>query len=228
MKFPLKPVILWLVVALSAVVGSSCGKPPGAAAPHVTKPPDMAVAFSEDREVTNELGRFTIKIQTLPDLVVTSGKVVACDAFVLDNTPLTTKIPPGKYPVILSIARFATDQRIAYALLQISTNPPVKWQFDRAYGVDSGTGCFADKDAILLLEKRTDRNPDAYNDVIKLMEKTYQPTWSWGNIILDAATGLNQIAFSSGFGDGGYDTFIGYDNDGKIAAVVTDFSILNP
>jgi hypothetical protein len=227
------PKYLFCLNGLLVLALSSCSKPQdgganGTAASHAAKPPDMAVAFAAGRELTNELGHFTLKIQRLPELIVTSGKVIACDAFVFEDVPLKEKLPPGKYQVILSIAQFSNDQRVACAQLQVSTNPPVKWQLGSSYGVDSGTGCFMDQDAGRLMEKKLAANPNSFNDVIKAMEKTYQPTWSWGNIILNPASGLNQIAFSSGFGDGGYDTFVGYDSADKIACIVTDFGIINP
>jgi hypothetical protein len=44
---------------------------------------------------------------------------------------------------------------------------------------------------------------------------------------LDDATGTNMIAFSSGWGDGCYASYRGYDADDKIACLVTDFDVLD-
>ncbi len=48
------------------------------------------------------------------------------------------------------------------------------------------------------------------------------------NFCVDEATGANIIAFSSGWGDGCYASYWGYDADGKIACLITDFGVFGP
>ncbi|MBE8964717.1 DUF4241 domain-containing protein [Nostocales cyanobacterium LEGE 12452] len=40
---------------------------------------------------------------------------------------------------------------------------------------------------------------------------------------IDKSTQLNIIAFSSGYGDGIYPTYFGYDTEDKIVNIVTEF-----
>jgi len=55
------------------------------------------------------------------------------------------------------------------------------------------------------------------------MDKTYRDTWSWLNMKFGDG---NLIAFSSGEGDGLYGTYAGFDSQGEVAIVVTDFMVL--
>jgi hypothetical protein len=103
-------------------------------------------------------------------LALPSGKIIACDA--LGSTdgynPFSTNVPPGSYPVTLSVANFDfvdsrgskyCDSRVAYAMVRFKEHTPVQWKMALrdgeddcglsggevfGYGVDSGTGCFMD------------------------------------------------------------------------------------
>jgi hypothetical protein len=67
------------------------------------------------------------------------------------------------------------------------------------------------------------RQNDFFETMIAEMEKTYTPTWSW----LDMSFGEgNLLAFSSGYGDGVYATYVGYEAGGEICIVVTDFGVV--
>jgi Protein of unknown function (DUF4241) len=44
---------------------------------------------------------------------------------------------------------------------------------------------------------------------------------------VDPGSGTNVVAFSSGFGDGAYPSFVGLDRDGRPAVVLTDFGVLD-
>ncbi|NET37521.1 MAG: DUF4241 domain-containing protein [Cyanothece sp. SIO1E1] len=46
----------------------------------------------------------------------------------------------------------------------------------------------------------------------------------WANVVVNEANGANVIAFSSGWGDGGYASYWGYDAKGNLASLVTDFA----
>jgi hypothetical protein len=44
----------------------------------------------------------------------------------------------------------------------------------------------------------TDESDQFYDRLDDVQDKTYLLAWSWGDLILDEATGANIIAFSSG------------------------------
>ncbi len=204
----------------------------------------LSEAFQDglQREDPN-YGLITLHHHTLGELVLTSGKVVACDPFVNpEGTPFAVQVSPGRYPVIVSVAALAktNDQRIAYAMLKVSDQLPARWEMATTegqnineleedeifcYPVDSGTGCFMDTQAGQHLLQRGKEGTD---QLLGIMNQTYMLTWSRADMRVDDVTGANIIAFSSGWGDGCYASYWGYDADGKIACLVTDFGVLGP
>ena len=102
------------------------------------------------------------------------------------------------------------------------------------YPVDFATGCFTDADVLSTLEANeatrtdvADESKQFYHRLDDMQDKTYLPTWSWADLIVDETTGANVIAFSSGFGDGFYTSYWGYDASDQRVALVTDFGVLD-
>ena len=194
----------------------------------------------------------TISTHDIGELVLTSGRLLACDLLMVPDDRYFIKrgLKPGCYPVVLSVADFrpAGDTRVACALLRVSEKPIVKWEVAAinepdperteerwGYGVDSGTGSFMDIDAAqviapLVWEKSGERDKfEEFCDRV-LAEMEQHPLGShgvanWANILVNGSTEANVITFSSGWGDGGYASFWGYDASGEPAALVTDFAL---
>ena len=181
----------------------------------------------------------TLVHRPVGSLLLPTAQLVACDPLVIpEMEPFSFPMPQGQFPVILSIAQMAEDQRVAFATIRFNQTAPVVWDMltiegqddsklkeDEFFGypVDSGTGCFMDREAGRILDGRMREQSDYYETLIAEMEKTYQHTWSWLNIDFDD---VNLVAFSSGYGDGAYPTYLGYSPDGEVAAVVTDFAVI--
>ncbi len=208
---------------------------------------DYSKAFIEGRTVETDYGPATLRTHNIGELSVPTGLIVACDPFVFfDSIPFTTKIPPGSYPVLLSVERRGTDERVAFALLQISREDAVRWELavrpdqsmavlkdDEFYGypVDSGTGCFMDCEAAKVFLKKLEDEvwTDDYsysNQMMSDMKKNYVHTWDWGNFELEGVAG-NLIAFTSGLGDGLYPSYFGFDAYGNVTGLVTDFGFVD-
>ena len=209
--------------------------------------PNFAKAFFNDRTVETEYGTTVFKPHQIGELIVPSGFIVACDPLTFfDSIPFTNQIPAGVYPVILSVACFKDDQRIAYAKLHINHQPTVRWEMallpDQdvsslkkdeffGYSVDAGIGCFMDSVAATIFLKKFE--DEAFSDnyafsdfVLAEMEKNYVSTWDWANIKTDETDG-NLIAFTAGLGDGAYPSYFGFDINGKVTSLVTDFQIID-
>lgn len=216
--------------------------------------PDLARALEsvpqalvDGLTVGNGRERATLYHRHVGDLIVTSGAVVACDPKWIEEStvwPFTTLAPPGAYPVILSIAHFTRDQCVAYATLRCRAHQPVRWdvatfpkeamsaeyEADQipAYSVDAGIGCFMDADAARVWARRI--NTVAYADQVinDEMDRNGVDTCSWATISLEPETPANLMAFSAGAGDGSYASYFGYDADGAIVCLVTDFALFSP
>ena len=188
-----------------------------------------------------DYGSGVLTYDKIGELIVKSGSIVACDPLCLSNIePFIIPVPNGSFPVFLSDIDFIWGYHIvAEAVLNFSNEDVVEWKSALVkkqdpfysgkeiseYTVDSGIGCFMDAEvAKLLLSKMKDENyADKITDEI---EKSFSETMSLANIEINSETGGNLIAFSTGFGDGIYSSQIGYDKNGKIACIVTDFDIL--
>lgn len=215
---------------------------------------DLHLALKDGQEVESAEERITLRRRAIGELIVTSGRIVACDPKWLEQAepPFLTPIAPGHYPVNLSIAHFPDgNQRVAYATVQVQECAPVRWEIARregdavgaahasAYSVDSGKGCFMDAALLYLLIERSAADADdetfyermnigaGYEDAIdEAMERTRVPTWGWANISPEPGSIANMVVFSSGLGDGAYATYAGHDADNGLVCFTTDFALL--
>ncbi len=197
----------------------------------------LVAALSDDMR----LGDTVLKHHSVGDLLLTTGKLVACDPVVFPEAEhFDLLLPKGSFPVVLSVAMLGNDQRVAFAIIRFRNTAPVAWDILRVegedssalkaddyfgYPVDAGIGCFMDAKAGRELQGLMKKNPNYYEVLSAEMDKTYVHTWSWLNFKL--GDGLqNIVAFSSGFGDGVYATYAGFDADGEVSVVVTDFGVV--
>lgn len=201
-------------------------------------------AASQASMLTNWLGALTVEQRFIGELSAPSGKIVACDPLIIsDPEPFDLFVPAGRYGVSVSIIRRVEngDQRTATALLRLSEAQPRSWQMAVlagqntadlkagevfCYGVDAGTGCFMDVEAARWLARKLRTQDEFADELVARMEAVYVHTRSWANVLLDEAANLNCILFSSGFGDGCYASYWGFDDQGRLACLMTDFGVL--
>jgi hypothetical protein len=102
-------------------------------------------------------GALDIKERAIDKLVLSTGRIVACDPLVSLSgaKPFARSVKKGKYAV--SIGTLEGDE-IAFACVRFSKAKVASWELAlvegetpsdeaRGYGVDSGTGCFVDEAA---------------------------------------------------------------------------------
>ncbi|HEY7415563.1 MAG TPA: DUF4241 domain-containing protein [Ktedonobacteraceae bacterium] len=203
---------------------------------------DLWQSLKESVQIEDwSLGMITLHQRQLGELVLSTGQVVACDPLVFAGTqPFQKTIPPGRYPVFASVATFLenSDQRIAYALLQLDTREPVRWELatvdgedissleeDKSFGyvVDSGIGCFMDKDAAEELRRRLAAESDYAERIIK---DFYYSHGRGLYMELNPPGSANVVLFASGWGDGVYASYWGYDTAGRAVCLVTNFAVI--
>lgn len=206
--------------------------------------PHLNNAFVEGAELFTEEGSLPLHVHGLGALRLPTGKIVACDPFVFPETkPFPIDVPVGNYSVKLSVADTPRNyQRVAYAMIQFSARPAVSWKMalfpdqDEStlgsdqffgYGVDAGTGCFMDASVAEILADRMSSDSNWDESLIAEMDRTRVPgrAWGWLNTTIDPQSGGNLVAFSSGWGDGAYPCYWGYDSDGNIVSLTTDFCL---
>jgi hypothetical protein len=160
-----------------------------------------------------------------------SGRLVAKDPAWIDanDQPFTVTVPPGEYPVRLSVVRFVDNpehERVAAAKLAIRDNPAESWEMavlpgqdprllgDRefyGFGVDAGMACFYDASTAAAFARLNRDN--VLGDAITAP-------------ISDLESGTNLITYHSGWGDGSYPTWIGRAADGDVVCFVADMLLL--
>ncbi len=104
------------------------------------------------------------------------------------------------------------------------------------FPVGAGLGCFVDESTNDLYLKMIDQfyseNPDKnyYDDLLAKEFEEYSSKsefsseiGDWNNHIIDNQKKLNIIMFSSGWGDGYYPTYWGYDEIGSTIELTIDF-----
>jgi hypothetical protein len=182
--------------------------------------------------------RLSIKHCRIGDLDLPEGRLAVCDPFVdPKGRVLTQHVPAGLHPVELRLARFEdnNDERVIVAVLRFTDRSPARFvptrfegvdepinHLPHAYGVDAGIGCFAAPGALAERAKKPFESSDAELDAF---QARYVHTWSW--LLTGPVDRPPQIAmFSSGFGDGAYGTWLGLDDQDRVACAMTDFGVL--
>jgi hypothetical protein len=179
-------------------------------------------------------------------LKITSGRVVVADPFVgLDQQPLSVPVPNGVYPVRLAVLQGTMGRgRVAFARVDITNAPVVRWEAAKpddmqrdaenpdgewGFSVDSGIAGFFDVEAGKAALKAVEAN-EAYLDtwLERGQNAGAKERNTAGAFRLAIESGpANMIAFDAGWGDGVYRAYAGYDADGRLAALIADFDILD-
>ncbi|MCX5400808.1 DUF4241 domain-containing protein [Streptomyces sp. NBC_00102] len=160
-------------------------------------------------------------------LRITSGRLAVSDPGLIGESARTVAVPPGEFPVTLSLLRTAAGAEVAAARVTFLDAPPREWDMallpdedlgllggGQFYGVGVDTGTVAFVDATrTVIEDRLD-------------EDLFIPLDSRFTVELPGTeTEPNLIAFRAGRGDGSYPVWIGRTDDGQVVCVVVDFQL---
>jgi hypothetical protein len=191
-------------------------------------------AFGKDTKVTEGDVSYNFYRLDIDKIKIESGKLIACDPIVMHAaSPFTQNFPIGDFPVHLAMAKTHNDERVAFSRVVFADKIITKWEFALqkgqkpiplkdtsfyCYGVDAGTGIFIDSVSNEIFNKKN--HSDWENVFITKAEKN-----GYKGYIHDF-DGHNLATFSTGYGDGCYATYIGFDNEGKVCQILTDFGLV--
>lgn len=216
-------------------------------AAQVTARPEVMVgAFQPGFIGEADKDRYPLRTLRIGTLNLSSGRLILADPLILSDRdrPLDLDLPPGRYPVDLAVADTGRGgHRVALARLLLSDAPPVRWAMavikgedvrtlkgDQvfSYGVDSGTGGFVDAGARdWLLAQAPEKAEALSEDWIARGEAMGPKVGLPHTVFLVEEVGPGGIAMmSSGWGDGGYASWVGFDAAGSPVQVVTDFAVI--
>ena len=198
------------------------------------------LAFSEG-EFTDFDADIKFYRKSLGQLAISSNAIAAYDPMLEDEPErFDFDFPNGNFDVDVAVAVFGgSDERVAFASIIFSANEVANWEMATTLGrkaeqltredswfgyiVDSGVGGFSD---FLIAQKHCQSGHQKMDLIDDKMAPTYRPTWAWANFKPLAHESENIICFYSGIGDGMYPSFLGFDQNGEIAVLVTDFMIV--
>jgi len=191
--------------------------------------------------IDTEFGRMQIEKIEAGKLKLTTGKIVATDPILMyDDESYSVSVKPGTYPVNIYTGK--TEKRKnqnVLAELKFNDNIPVKWelalykgensnQFGHdefmGYEVENGLGCFMDQRVMEMLDVMDDEELENYEKNVKT--KVRQSDISCADILIDEKTNLNIIVFASGWNEGVFPTYYGFDKQNNLARLVTDFMVI--
>lgn len=166
-----------------------------------------------------------------------------------DRLPYIQTVPPGTYPVTICVVPSEEyGDRYACVKVTVSDSRPVRYELAMigdenldeeledgdyfGFIVDAGMGCIIDVESQNAFKKywaerlEEDEDIDPYNDLFcDLHEESYNenPRYQrdggdWVNWTVPG-TGLNIPIFASGWGDGVYPCYFGYDSNGDVCGV---------
>ncbi len=180
------------------------------------------------------------------NIMLPAGRLVACDPLLTNNMkPFVTDFPKGSFPV--NIHRERDSGCIAYVEIVFSSAEVKNWKMATTegqitedlkdgeifgYPVESGMGCFMDaetQDDLNRLEIKLFRRKG--DDFMGIYEEFFH------GCFFDSAGAANQYAFlkpdenkhgnicafETGYGEGFYASYIGFDEAGRPAKVVSEF-----
>ncbi|UOQ52298.1 DUF4241 domain-containing protein [Hymenobacter cellulosivorans] len=179
------------------------------------------------------------------ELFLPTGQLIACDPVAYSNPqPFRQACPAGRYPVYIHL--LPQDSCIAYAEVRLREAPVARWELavtaqqdpaslgpDEIFGypVSAGLGCFMDYATLALVEQHdADLQAELGDDYVSYYD-------DYVDYLLYPAAGDQQYCtlqpypdqennvavFQSGYGDGFYATYVGFDAHDQPVKYVTQF-----
>jgi len=218
----------------------------------VTPRPDVLIgAFGGGYVGTAGEVTYPIRVVRLGELDLRSGRLVLADPLYtpFDLQPLDLPLAPGRYTVDLAVADTGSSgRRIALARLVLSDAPIVRWSLAHevgadpttlsgdqilGYPVDSGTGGFLDQAAFEAQARADGDDADASGWAtrtdrwVAAGEANAQALGiPYGLAIIEQTDAGGLAIFSTGWGDGYYASWVGFDARDRPVVIVTDFAVI--
>ena len=187
-----------------------------------------------------EKERLPVALNDLGTLTFTDGRLVVGDPYLMEAepVPISREVSTQPYAVLTAVAQIAPGHpRIAAAMLVAGDAPIVSWEMAHwpdqdpaslksdgffGYGVDAGTGFFASLPAARVAGRVLFDDAGMLEDPVSAALFSGAPA-AGAALVAPEADAAPIAVFSSGWGDGLYPTWLGLNENGDVAVVVTDF-----
>lgn len=190
--------------------------------------------------------KYTIVKEHIGKINLSTGSIIASDPFMYVYNPFTRKVQEGLYDVYLYVAKSENnDMRVAFSVIEFENKIPSRFELaltksddikklddEGYYGyfVDTGYGSFMDEETAKKLsdvnqngEYEVDDIGDETEDVLR---ENYVNTYSKCNYFIGNED-KNIIIFSSGYGDGSYPCYYGFDEKDSVCVLMNDLMVFD-
>lgn len=191
--------------------------------------------------IDTEFGIMNIEKVEAGKIKLLTGKIIATDPILLyDDECYSEHVKPGIYSVNIYVGKAEKRKKQTIAAeIKFSNKEPVKWEMAllegesaKAFGLDefmgyeveNGLGCFMDEKVMEMLDLLSEDELDDYE--IRIKDTVRNSDCSCADIIMDEKSGLNIIVFASGWNEGTFPTYCGFDENNKLSRLVTDFMVV--
>jgi Protein of unknown function (DUF4241) len=180
-----------------------------------------------------------LSIQNIGKLRITTGNLIVCDGFnVFDPSPFNIQFPIGEFPIELAIIINDNIEQAAFARISFSQKSPIAWhkaiteeQSKRTtlifkpsgFAVDSGMAAIMDLAGAQEFKEEVINN-NGFDYLLSELDEKADIGWIYHELkyVKD-----NIFIFSSGVGNGRYQTYIGINEDKDISRLIIDFNLVS-
>lgn len=206
---------------------------------------DLNELFPTELRSYSEPFTYTLRSKQIALLHVPNGRLSVADVFfTFDTRALDFQVEPGDYPVVLSLIRTGGNdwEDNAAAKVVFSDGEVVRWErafyegdkpedfgegVISAFAMDSATAAFFSPESGQEFTERMDSDFDAYLQELIDATAVNQGEGSWAVLYPKADSPNNLVAFAPGYSDGRYGSYLGYDAEGKLICLVSEFEVFN-
>ncbi|HAQ41240.1 MAG TPA: hypothetical protein DCM73_10680 [Clostridiales bacterium] len=201
----------------------------------------LNITNGNTKKIDTEFGRMQIEKIEAGKLKLSTGRIIATDPILMyDDEGFSEHVKSGTYAVNIYVGKTENRKKQSVAAeVRFNDNEPVKWEMALfkgesargfahdefiGYEVENGLGCFMDESVMEILDVMDEKELDKYEKSIR--DAVRENEYSCAEIIIDKKTNCNIVTFASGWNEGTFPSYYGFDKNHKLARLVTDFMVI--
>jgi hypothetical protein len=201
----------------------------------------LNITNGNTKMVDTEFGRMHIEKIEAGKLQLLTGRIIATDPILMyDDEGYSESVKPGTYPVYIYVGKTGDRKKQTVAAeLRFSNSDIIRWEMAllkgesskgfaqdefMGYEVENGLGCFMDESVLEIMDVMSEEELEKFEKSVR--HEIRKNECSCADVIIDKKKGSNIIIFASGWNEGTFPTYYGFDKNNKLARLVTDFMVI--
>lgn len=201
----------------------------------------LNITNGNTEKIDTEFGRMQIEKIEAGKLKLSTGRIIATDPILMyDDECYSEHVKPGTYAVSIYVGKTGNRKKQSVAAeVRFNDNEPIKWEMALfkgesvkgfahdefiGYEVENGLGCFMDESVMEILDVMDEKELDEYEKSIR--DAVRNSECSCAELLIDKKRGCNIVIFASGWNEGTFPSYYGFDKNNKLARLVTDFMVI--